>query len=276
VIDLHLHTTASDGRSAPDALVREAAAAGIVTLAVTDHDTVAAVPVVMAAAVDAGVAAIAGIEITAVHQGRDVHVLGYFVDPDDVALGEFLGRQREDRRRRVLEIGRRLDRLGAPIDLAPVVGDAASSGRALGRPAVAAALVAAGHARDISDAFDRYLAEGRPAFVERHGASPADVVLRIGQAGGLASLAHPGKLKLDALIPAMIDAGLSAIEVFHPDHTADDVARYRRIALETGVIMTGGSDYHGLGSGRANSLGRVGMPAGEFERLAARVSGRLT
>jgi hypothetical protein len=270
VIDLHLHTTASDGRSTPVELVQEAVAAGITTLAVTDHDTVAAVPEVVAAAEAAGAVAVAGIEITAVHAGRDVHVLGYFVDPSSVALNEFLVRQRQDRRRRVLEIADRLDRLGVPIDRTTLTASASQPGKSLGRPLVAAALIAAGHVRDIPEAFDRYLAPGAPAFIERIGPPPSDVVQLIDDAGGLAAIAHPGKLKLDELIPPMVEAGMPAIEVFHSDHDAADVARYQDFAARFGLLVTGGSDYHGRGTGRAASLGRVGISEEAFAALADR------
>lgn len=274
MIDLHLHTTASDGRSTPAELVREASAAGITTLAVTDHDSVASVRDVTLAAAAAGVEAVAGIEVTAVHEGRDVHVLGYFVDAESVALDAFLVHQREDRRRRVLEIAERLERLGAPIDRAALVEAASAPGRSPGRPLVAAALIAAGHARDVSDAFERFLVPGAPAFVERVGPPPAEVVRRIGEAGGIAAIAHPGKLKMDALIPVMADAGMAAIEVFHPDHDAADRARYEATAARLGLLVTGGSDYHGPGTDRAPSLGRIGITQQAFDALVDRARTR--
>jgi predicted metal-dependent phosphoesterase TrpH len=270
VIDLHLHTTASDGRSTPVELVREAVAAGITKLAVTDHDTVAAVPHVVAAAEAAGVLAVAGIEITAVHDGRDVHVLGYFVDPLNIILNEFLVRQRQDRRRRVIEIADRLEALGAPVDRVALTAAATQPGKSPGRPLVAAALIAAGHVRDIPEAFDRYLSPGAPAFIERIGAPPADVVRLIDEAGGLAAIAHPGKMQLDEIIPTMVEAGMPAIEVFHPDHGASDIARYQEFAARFGLLMTGGSDYHGPGTGRAASLGRLGISEEAFAALADR------
>ena len=269
MIDLHLHTTASDGRSTPDELVREASAAGIRTIAVTDHDTTAAVGAVTIAARAAGLTCIPGIEMTAVIDGRDVHVLGYFLDPADEELNAFLEIQREERRRRVLEIAGRLAEAGAPIDIEPLIA-ARTGGKAVGRPLVAAALIAAGHVRDINEAFDRFLSEGRPGFVERRGSPPVEVVQRIARAGGVAALAHPGKLKRDDLIPDLAANGLVAVEVFHPDHTADDRARYAAFADAHDLCVSGGSDYHGPGSGRAHALGRVTLPADAFRRLAER------
>jgi hypothetical protein len=278
VIDLHLHTTASDGRSSPEALVREVAAAGIHTLAVADHDTVAALPAVAAAARGRGLRVVPGIEITAVEDGRDVHVLGYFFDPAHVELAEFLERQRTDRRRRLAEILARLDRLGMTIDAAPLLAKAKGrSRRAMGRPMVAEALVKAGHVGTMAEAFDRYLAEGQPAFVARTGVGAAEVVALVGRAAGLASLAHPGKLKRDAIIGALAGAGLAAIEVYHPDHDEAAIRRYRRMATRYDLLVTGGSDYHGPGSGRTSGLGRVSLPADDYARLeawAARAAGR--
>jgi predicted metal-dependent phosphoesterase TrpH len=270
VIDLHLHTTASDGRSTPDALVAEVQAAGIRIMAVTDHDTVAGIGPASAAARAAGVEFVAGIEITAVHERRDLHMLGYFLDVAHPALGPFLLRQRAERRRRIQVIAERLDHIGAPIDQARLIARADDgTGRSLGRPLVAAALVEAGHAVDIADAFHRYLGEGRPAYVERAGASPAEVVALVRDAGGLSALAHPGKLGRDAIIPDLVAAGLTAIEVFHPDHSPADVRRYDELARRAGLLVTGGSDYHGPGSGRTAGFGQVGLPAEAYDALVA-------
>ena len=272
MIDLHLHTTASDGLSTPDALVARTAAAGLTTIAVTDHDTLAAVPAVRQAAAHAGIRVIPGLEVTAVHHEQDVHVLGYFVEPGDPELERFLNAQRADRRRRVEEMLERLAGMGMPVE-SNLSGEAAeTAGRAVGRPIIARALVEAGHARDIADAFDRFLAHGRPAFVARRGASPADVIAVLNRAGGLASFAHPGKLGLDELIVELAAAGLAAIEAFHPDHAAKDVARYQRMAADLGLAVTGGSDFHGPGAGRVDALGDVVLPAAELAAFEARRS----
>lgn len=268
MIDLHLHTIASDGTSSPVDLVNEAHAAGITTMAVTDHDTTAGIAAASDEARRRGIAFVTGIEITAILNGRDVHLLGYFFDAHDTGLLEFLGRQRDVRRRRVLEIGKRLDALGVPVPLEDILATVSTeSGRAVGRPLIAVAMVKAGHAHDINDAFDRYLGQGQPAFVERMGAPPGDVIDRIARAGGLASLAHPAKLRLDDDIEDFVAAGLRAIEVYHTDHDARDVERYRERARNLQLLITGGSDYHGLGSGRTSGFGRVGLPQDDFDRL---------
>jgi predicted metal-dependent phosphoesterase TrpH len=272
MIDLHMHTTASDGRSSPEELVAQAAALGLRILAVTDHDTIAGVAPAQAAAREVGLRCHAGIEITAVDDGRDVHMLGYGFDPAHPELVAFLTHQRDDRRRRLVEIGERLAHLGVPVDLDRAVADAGrSAGRAMGRPMAATALVAAGHVRDMSEAFDRYLAEGRPAFIERIGASPAEVVGLVARAGGVVAMAHPGKTRRDELIGGLIEAGMPALEVFHPDHDALDTNRYWHIARTHGLLVTGGSDFHGVGSTREAAFGRIDLPAAEYMRLAERL-----
>jgi len=275
VIDLHLHTTASDGSSSPVDLVGEAHAAGITTMAVTDHDTTAGIAAASAEAVKRGVTFVTGIEITAVVNGRDVHVLGYFFDANHAGLLEFLARQRDVRRRRVLEIGKRLEALGVPVPLDDILATVSTeSGRAVGRPLIAAAMVGAGHAHDIADAFDRFLGQGQPAYVERMGAPPAEVIGLISRAGGVASLAHPAKARMDSEIDAFVADGLRALEVYHPDHDARDVERYRTFARDRQLLVTGGSDYHGLGSGRTSGFGRVRLPADDFDRLRSAASVR--
>ena len=157
-----------------------------------------------------------------------------------------------------------------------MVAAAARSGRAIGRPAVAAALVAAGHARDLQDAFTRFLAEGQPGYIPRSGVVPAEIVQWIGRVGGLASIAHPGKYDRDDLIPGLAEAGMAAIEVFHPDHPPALVDHYRDMAARLGLAMTGGSDYHGPGSGRTGALGRVGLTDDAFQALMSRAAGSWT
>jgi predicted metal-dependent phosphoesterase TrpH len=268
VIDLHLHTTASDGVCTPAELVDMAWRAGIRTMSVTDHDTVAAVAEVAALTRNAGIAFVPGIEITAVHESRDVHMLGYFIDPENLPFGEFLQRQRDDRVRRLAEMVDRLAEMGRPVDRDKVLA-VKGGGGSLGRPLVARALVKAGHATDIRQAFDEFIGEGRPAFVPRVGPSPSEVVRIVALAGGVTSLAHPGVLKRDNIIPALVAAGLPAIEAFHSDHDADTTARYLALAEQHGLAVSGGSDYHGEPIRRRSAFGTIGLPPEHFERLRA-------
>jgi predicted metal-dependent phosphoesterase TrpH len=267
--DLHMHTTASDGRCTPRELVDRVAAAGITIMAVTDHDTTASLDEVQSLAKGRGIDAHPGIEITAVEGGRDVHVLGYFLNPAEPRLIEFLRVQRETRIKRVHNIAARLAELGVPIDLQALLDEAQQNlGRSIGRPQVARALQRAGHVADSKEAFDRFLGAGGPAFVSRPGSPPDVVIGIIHRAGGLASLAHPGRTRIDPRIKALTVAGLDALEVYHSDHDAVAVEHYRRMATELGLLMTGGSDFHG-DPAHGIEPGIATLPAEEWQRLSA-------
>lgn len=269
MIDLHLHTTASDGRLTPDALVDRVAAAGVRVMAVTDHDTTAAVSAVRARAATYGVEVVNGIEMTAVDGDHDVHVLGYFVDCTNAGLQAFLSAQRGARVARVEAIGARLAALGLPVDLGGLLAvSRADGGRSVGRPQVAQAMVAAGHALDTHDAFARWLGRGRPAFVPRAGVGCAEVIGAIHAAGGLASLAHPRISVDDARLAPLCEQGLDAIEAFHPEHAPADTARYLAVAATLGLLVTGGSDFHGDAAHGATP-GAVNLPLEQWTALRA-------
>lgn len=215
-------------------------------MAVTDHDTTRATADVRRCAAALGITAIAGIEVTAVEHERDIHILGYFLREDDEAFEAFLAEQRERRLHRVVEFGRTLASLGLDIDVEPLLAGARlNPGRSVGRPLVAHAMIRAGHVGSVEEAFDTWLGHGRPAFVPRQGPSCEAVIDRIHAAGGLASLAHPGKTGIDGRVPALCAAGLDALEAYHSDHGPDLVKHYRELALREGVLVTGGSDFHG-------------------------------
>ena len=271
MIDLHLHTTASDGTLAPAALVERAAAAGLTVLSITDHDTVAGLDEARAAAHALGVRLVDGIEITAVEGTRDVHMLGYFFDPASPALAAFLERQRADRVRRVADMAARLDALGVPIDATDLLDTARREPwRSVGRPQIADALVAAGHVRGRDEAFGRWLGDDGPAYVARRGGTPEDVIVLVREAGGIVSLAHPGLLRMDDIIPRLAHAGLAAIEVCHSDHDVAAERHYRHMAASHGLAVSGGSDYHGECAHRTAALGAVLLSHADFARLEAR------
>lgn len=271
MIDLHMHTTASDGRCSPGGLVEQAREAGITTLAVSDHDTMAAVPAVSAAAAAAGLGFVPGIEITSVSAGKDVHVLAYFLDPETPGLSELIADQRRRRVERAREIGERLARMGAPIDVADLTGKAASqSGKAIARPQIAQALIDAGHVATVAEAFDRYLGESCGAYVPHTGASPEEVVRLIVAGGGIASMAHPGYTKQDGIIPHLVEAGLGAIEAYHSSHDSETTARYVELASSFGLALTGGSDYHGEGTRRSEFFGKTHLPEEDYLRFLER------
>jgi len=275
VIDLHTHTTASDGRCTPPELVARASAAGVTVLAVTDHDTVAACDAVESECVARGIAFVPGIEITACRDGADVHVLGYFFDRRAPKLLMFLHEQRARRVDRVRRMIGVLASHGIVLDadaiLRPALEDESTSA---GRPWIARALVAGGHVATISEAFDRWLARGRPAFIPRVGAEPADVFARVHDAGGLASLAHPVLSEHDEWIPEYAAAGLDALEAHHSKQDADATARYLSIASRLGLAVTGGSDFHSDDVPTAPRPGYVALPAADYEQFVARSSRR--
>ena len=271
MIDLHLHTTASDGTLAPAALIDRARAVGLRTLSVTDHDTMAGVPEAAEAAAAHGLEFLPGIEITAVSEQRDVHMLGYFLDPSPPGLEPFLEIQRGDRLRRAREMANLLAGLGAPIDIDGLIGQATAEGRTIARPMVARALMEAGHVTSEQEAFDRWIRNGGPAYIARQGVSPAEVVRLISRAGGVSALAHPGLLGRDELIPSLAKAGLGAIEVYHSEHDARAQAHYARLATQHELAISGGSDYHGESHHRAKSLGVVTLPREAFMQLLQRL-----
>jgi hypothetical protein len=243
VIDLHTHTTASDGRCAPEELVARAVAAGVDVLSVTDHDTTAAASASAAACADAGIEFVPGIEITAVLDGVDVHVLGYFLNPHAAGLSAFLATQRKRRVDRVRQIIDRLAALGIALDADAILRPSESGdGKAAGRPWIARALVAGG-----------YVASEQ-----------------IHAANGIASLAHPGLLKRDDLISGFVAAGLDALEAYHGKHSTEDTSRYIVVARQHGLAVSGGSDYHGDPSHDAGGLGSTSLPAELFQDLKGR------
>jgi 3',5'-nucleoside bisphosphate phosphatase len=251
-------------------LVRLAWQAGLRTIAVTDHDTMAGVAEATRAGREFGIRVVPGIEITAVVGDGDVHVLGYFLEPDNRDLTTFLEAQRSDRVDRARAMAVRLAELGKPIDLDALLRPLASRPEwAIGRPAIAQALVAAGHVNTPGAAFQQLIGEGCPAWMPRKGAAPGEVIRTIARAGGVASLAHPGLIGRDELIEGWVSDGLPAIEVHHSEHTPAHVARYAALARRFGLAMTGGSDYHGDDRNGRSSLGTVSLPAEEFAALEA-------
>lgn len=271
MIDLHTHTTASDGRCTPAELVARAAAAGVRVLSVTDHDTTSGCDGAEQACAASALDFVPGIEITAVVDEEDVHVLGYFIDRQSAALDTFLATQRQRRVDRVRAMVSRLRARGLHLDvdalLQPGVTDPS---RAVGRPWIARALVAAGHVANTNEAFTLWLQRGCPAFVPRIGPSLEEVFARIHDAGGLASLAHPALLKHDAWIPGLAASGLDAIEAYHPRHDPSATGRYLAMASSLQLAVSGGSDYHADESHGSGKPGSVSLPQESFEALKAR------
>ncbi len=274
MIDLHLHTTASDGRSSPQQLVEAARHAGLRVLAVTDHDTVSGLDLVAAGCAGAGIEWVPGVEITSLHDGVDVHLLGYFIDHKARALAELLEAQAADRHRRIREMIAKIQALGFHLDAEAVfAGRGEGAGGWVGRPLLARALVRQQVVRSTRDAFERYLSPGGAAWVPREAPSPAEVIALVHRAGGLVSLAHPAHVGHDEWIPGMAAAGLDALEAYYPEHSPQITTHYRVLAERLGLSVSGGSDYHGdPGYGPARP-GSVSLPAEAFHHLKRRLDG---
>jgi predicted metal-dependent phosphoesterase TrpH len=268
LIDLHTHTTESDGRCAPGELVVRAAAVGVSVLAVTDHDTVGGCEAAAAACAVIGVTFVTGIEITAVRDDHDVHVLGYFLDVTAPGLHTFLSEQRRRRIDRLRQMVEKIATLGIELDAEAILRPALEDpGKSAGRPWIARALVAGGHVASTDEAFARWLGRGKPAFVPRPGASPAEVIGRIHDANGVASLAHPGLVCHDEWIEGLVSEGLDALEAYHSKHDAAATARYVAMASGMGMAVSGGSDFHGDPLHGPGDPGAVSLPRDAFEGL---------
>ena len=277
MIDLHTHTTASDGRCTPEELVARAGVAGITVLSVTDHDTVDACEAVATACGAAGITFVPGIEITAVREEADVHILGYFFDTRSPALRLFLAEQRQQRLDRVGRIIVQLGTLGLRLDADAILRPAIDHpGKSIGRPAIARALVAAGYVKTSNEAFSSWLSRGRPGFVPREGASPESVIAQIHGAGGIASMAHPGLLRRDEWIAGFAVSGLDAIEAYHTNHDEGMIGRYRSVAHRLGLAVSGGSDYHADESHGSAHPGSMSLPQDAFDHLRDRATSRAT
>ncbi len=272
MIDLHLHTTASDGWLSPEQVVEMAARTGLHTIAVADHDTVAALDQVAQACAGSGIAWVSGIEITSIREGVDLHILGYFLDHRSEVLTAFLADQMVDRQRRLREMVDRLTALGLALSLEDVLGEhSLADARWVGRPLLARALVRGGFVRTVAEAFDRYLGEGRPAWVSRRAPAPEAVIGLIHDTGGLASVAHPGLVGRDEWIASLVPAGLDAVEVYYTEHTAEMTAHYHDLARRFGLAMTGGSDFHGDPAHGALGPGAATLPEEAFADLKGRL-----
>jgi predicted metal-dependent phosphoesterase TrpH len=269
MIDLHSHTTASDGEHPATELVRRAHAAGVTTLAVTDHDTVAGLSEAEVAAKRLGMRLVPGIELTAFLGENEIHLLGHFIDASDANLATVGERLRKGRRTRMEKMLERLRAAGIAIEMSDVQAVAGSEN--LRRPHLARVLVNRGAAADISDAFAKYLGRGQVGFVEHPMLGVDEAIALVRGAHGVATVAHPGVSRLDrSLVREMKANGLGGLEVFHSDHGSPARELWLDVARELDLVATAGSDFHGESVAPGRRLGGVGMDATEFSRLEAR------
>jgi 3',5'-nucleoside bisphosphate phosphatase len=267
-VDLHMHSTASDGALAPTAVVEAARAAGLAAIALTDHDTVAGVPEAQTAGARLGVRIVPGVELSAHDGDRELHLLGLHLE-DVEEVERRLTRFREMRHRRAEQIVSRLNALGVPVTLDAVLAEAA--GGAVGRPHVARALIAGKWARDHREAFDRYLGFGRPAYVGKERLTSADAIRIVHEAGGVCVFAHPGQDGSRERVERLVANGLDGLEIRHPSHSAEDVARLGALVAHFRLVPSGGSDWHGQREG-PRTIGMMQVPAEWLERQDARAA----
>ncbi|HEX6940019.1 MAG TPA: PHP domain-containing protein [Longimicrobiales bacterium] len=253
-IDLHVHSTASDGSLSPAEVVSAAQAGGLDLIALTDHDTTAGVADALAAA-DGRLAVIAGIEVSSTYGGEELHILGYFVAPDHPELERYAGQAIARREERMHGMIRRLQELGVRLSYEDVLAGAGTG--PVGRPHLARALVHAGHVRSVQEAFDRFLADGGPAFLPTELLTPREAIDLIHAAGGVAVWAHPPLDVLDRELDHLVAWGLEGIECYRPMNTPSQIRRLEVAARSRGLLTTGGSDWHGAWAG---PLGTFHLP----------------
>jgi predicted metal-dependent phosphoesterase TrpH len=267
LVDLHMHSTASDGSRSPAEVVRAAKRASLAAIALTDHDSVAGLPEARQVGDELGVRVINGVELSAVEGESETHLLGLHLS-DTTVLERGLSDLRDMRGRRAARIVELLQSQGVQVTLDDVLLQAGTG--AIGRPHVARALVADGWAVDVRDAFDRYLGAGRPAYVAKDQLGMRDAIAMVHAAGGLAVLAHPGSSATRERLEALLALGLDGVEVKHPSHSPQDTARIRTFSEQLGLLLSGGSDWHGAGDG-PRTIGMMQVPMEWLTRQDERV-----
>ena len=268
-VDLHLHSHFSDGTYSPAELAAQARRCGLAAIALTDHDSLEGCPGTAVACAAAGIEFIAGTELTAEQDGNELHLLGYFLEAENPSLLVQLARFQAVRQDRVREMVARLNKLRVPLSAEAVF--ALANCRAPGRPHVARALVRAGFCANLDEAFERFLKKNRPAWVPKFKMSAGEAINWIHQGQGVAVLAHPGLNRTDRVIPGMVKAGLDGIECFHTKHSTATSKHYLELADRFHLLVTGGSDCHGLSKGKP-LIGTVKVPYEHVEQLKARAA----
>jgi predicted metal-dependent phosphoesterase TrpH len=270
VIDLHCHSTASDGVLPPAGVVQTAATLGLTAIALTDHDTTAGLAEAGAAGLRLGVEVVGGCEFSVGVEWGEMHLLGYFIEPGDPGIEAFLTWARGDRSRRARDMVSRLNGLGLAVSYDDVLRE--SGGGAVGRPHVARALHQRGHVHTIQQAFDRYIGRGRPAFVEKDLPSLAKVAELVHAKGGVVSAAHLKSHGTFATLTRLKEQGLDAVETRHPGHAGDLLANITDAALALGLARSGGSDWHGEteAAGAHAQLGSQQVPDEWLSELRSR------
>ncbi len=263
--DLHIHTHFSDGTSSPQEVVNEAVAAGLSCISITDHDTIDGVAPTCAIAQSLNLEIIAGIELSSEISGKDIHILGYLMDSHDSVFQEQLKKMQNIRKERIKLMIEKLKAHGIGNIVASEV-FALTQSHSVGRPHLAAILKQKGWVASIPEAFDKYIAEGRSAYVAKFKQSPQEAIALIRRAGGVAVLAHPMVNNRDEIIPSLVEAGLQGIEVYYPNCSQTITKFYEGIAKKYNLVTTGGCDGHG--KARPNTyIGKIKVPYEAVEKL---------
>ncbi len=263
-VDLHIHTTFSDGDMSPEEMVTEARSMGLAGIAITDHDEVGGVEIATEAAGSTDFTVVPGVELSTSDGKSDLHILGYLIDIHDENLLKYLELFRDARLKRGIKMVERLREMGVDIEVDTVL-EIAGDG-AVGRPHIASALMKNGCVRSAEEAFRQYIGFNSPAYVPKYQLKPSDAFKLIREAGGVGAVAHPGTSRRDDLITDFATAGMRAIEVYHPKHSQSDIARYERLAHKLGLVATGGSDSHGSRDGHLH-VGVCSVPLKTVEQL---------
>jgi 3',5'-nucleoside bisphosphate phosphatase len=268
-VDLHLHTTASDGAFSPKQIVQMALEAGLRAIAITDHDTMNGVDEAVTVAAGTGLTVIPGVEMSSDLPRGEAHILGYFLDAHNPELVALLATLRKARWERAQKMVEKLGALGLPVSWERVA--AIANGGAVGRPHVARALIEAGHVSSIQDAFALYIGREAPAYVDRYRLTPEEATQAVIRWGGLPVLAHPSFVEgLAALLPRLVKAGLAGMETYYTGYSAESTAGLLRLARANRLVGTGGSDFHGRNVVAGAVLGAVAVPYSVLEELQAR------
>lgn len=265
-VDLHIHTTASDGSLTPAEVVHLALEQGLAAIALTDHDTVEGLAEAWAAANGTGLEVVPGVEISSDWPVGDFHILGLYVDPWDGPFSECLQSMKAARLQRARKILERLAALGMPLEWSEIAGSLNGS-RVIGRLHIAQAMVRQGYVSGIHEAFQRYIGRNGPAYVPRLRMTPVEIIGLIRRAGGVAVLAHPAASGVMEHIPTLASLGLQGVEVWYPTHSPEDVRALLRLARQYRLLVTGGSDFHGFGLDAGAPLGSVDVPLQMLRQL---------
>jgi hypothetical protein len=264
--DLHIHTTFSDGTQTPEEVIREAKAAGLSTISITDHDVVGGIDPAALEGAQVDVRVIPGLEFTTETKEAEIHILGYFIDHHSDKLLAILSKIQESRTARIFKMVDKLKSIGIDLEPEKILALSANKG-SVGRPHVARAMVEAGIVSNIREAFQKYIGSDGPAYVPHFKLTPEEAIKLVIESSGIPVYAHPATSNRDDMIPELMSYGLKGIEAYYGGHSASNVRRYLSLAKKHGLLVTGGSDYHGAQSAREIRLGDVRLPDELVDKL---------